>query len=75
MTSRIVLPSPLELAELVETLVREALIADRQYLVDEDDVREQRPAAELEVALGELEPVADLGHGPEPCLGDLVGRV
>ncbi len=37
-TSRIVLPAALELGELVETLVREALVAHRQDFVDQQDI-------------------------------------
>ena len=32
------LPAPAELSELVEALVREAFVADREHLVDQQDV-------------------------------------
>ena len=37
-TSRIVRAAPAELGELVEALVREAFVADRQHFVDEQHV-------------------------------------
>ena len=40
-----------------------------------DEAEHVALAAQLEVLLGELEPVADLGDRLEPGLGDLVGRV